>query len=107
MSKELTAITILVVLLGAAGLARLVRAAPCASWYALALSRTWTKGKPLNCWTCLCGWGALCSSLLLGWRGWTILVLETMIGAGVPALLLDRWSPIPPVDGPPLEDSNG
>ena len=104
----MTFLSLLLVICCALGFARLLRAAPYAYWCAVALSKTWTKGKPLNCWVCLCGWGGFSTSLLLGWRGWTILALETMIGAGVPAIFLDRWSPIPPVDGgPPLEDSDG
>ena len=53
---------IVVLSLASVGLAKIIRSFPGADLVEARLVGTWTGGKPLNCWTCLCFW----SSLFLG-----------------------------------------
>lgn len=90
------------------GGARIVRSLPWAAAWQARLERTWTKGKPLNCWTCLAFWSAAFFGLplldLVGFTGYAWSVLgATGIGATV-LRLADPMVPLMPM--PELEQGD-
>jgi len=103
-------LTYLLLLTGAAiGFARLVRALPGRALAQAWLERTWTAGKPLGCWTCLTGWGAMLALLMKPPGGVSWAFLLWLAATGLAATVLRRLDPITPEslfddELPPLEE---
>ena len=100
----------LVVVPFAVGFAKIVRSTPWNDAFQARLEATWTKGKPINCWTCLTFWGSLLGALLLPGEHFaepSLVALVTLGSTAVSSLLMGRVEPIPPagIELPPIEDS--
>lgn len=57
------------------------------------LEGTWTRGKPLSCWTCLCFWGALAGSLLV-WHSTLDDVLAVVAATGLASVFMEWIKPM-------------
>ena len=98
---------LLLVTAAAIGLARITRVLPLRAAIQARLERSWTGGKPLNCWTCLVFWCALLVVVLAGKSGIVDNALVVLGSTGVGASLLTWLDPITPEFLPPVEVDNG
>lgn len=115
----LPAALLLAVLLAFAGmgLALLIRTLPGVHRAQAYLEGTWTKGKPLDCWTCLVGWSGLlllgvCLVLQPAWlpppQDGLLLVLVWFGSTGIGATALGASLPILPASvKPPIIEETG
>lgn len=70
------------------------------------LSGTWTHGKPLSCWTCLCFWGALAGTLPVWHSTWED-ALAVVAATGLASMIMEKVKPMMPANLPPVEIDQG
>mgnify|MGYP001604202610 CR=1 FL=1 len=66
------------------------------------LEQTWTRGKPLSCWTCLCFWGALAGSLPVWHSTWQD-ALAVVAATGLASTIMEKVKPMMPTNLPEID----